>query len=255
LYGCLSDSTALGAGRDRVSSSIDLSDAGIVAAAGASLFAARFIVEETWLSFHGGGVGAVYAPEFGIVGVAALALAVAWVIWVGALAATRRRPVSALDASLIGIIALGAVLCAIPGEQWRLATARVAGARHAPKEWVVWSAARGELRLLDYLLAHGANANAHLSSGQTALGAAAAAGQVRTAERLIAGGAHVDERTAITDQTALMEAAEEDRLDVVRLLLARGARTDARDVAGLTAADWAMLNGDARMLALLRAPK
>jgi hypothetical protein len=234
---------------------IDLSDVGIVVSAAAGLFAARFLFEETWLSFHRGGAGAAYAPEFGLGGAAALALAIAWVIAVGALAALRRRPVSVLDASLIGIIAVSAALCAIPGEQWRLATAGVAGARRAPKEWVVWSAARGELRLLDYLLTRGANANARISSGQTALGAAAAAGQVQACELLIARGARLEERTTLTDQTALIEAAQEARVEVVRLLLAHGARTDARDIAGLTAADWAAVDGDARMLALLRPSK
>jgi hypothetical protein len=240
------------AGHDRGSSSIDLSDLGIVAAACAGLFAARFTFQQTWLAWHPGAAGASYAPELDVLGWAALGLAVLWVLVVCVMGALRSRPLTRLDTSLIGIIALSTLLCAVPGEAWRLATARAAGAPSAPKDWVIWSAARGETRLLDYLLSHGADPNARISSGQTALGAAAAAGQVGACERLIAAGARVDGRTGVTNQTALLEAAQEDRLDVARLLIAHGARSDARDIAGLSAADWAVLNQDPRMLALLR---
>jgi uncharacterized protein len=239
------------AGHDRRASSIDLSDLGIVAAACAGLFAARFTFQQTWLAWHPGAAAASYAPELDVLGWAALGLGVLWVLVVGVMGALRSRPVTALDAWLIGIVALSTLLCAVPGEAWRLATARAAGARHAPKDWVIWSAARGEIRLLDYLLSHGADPNARISSGQTALGAAAAAGQVGACESLIAAGARVDGRTAVTNQTALLEAVEEGRLDVARLLMAHGARSDARDIAGLSAADWALLNQDPRMLALL----
>jgi uncharacterized protein len=226
-----------------------------VAAAGAGLFAARFTFQETWLAFHADIAGAAYAPELDALGWTAFGLAVLWVLIVGAAGAWRSRPVTALDTWLIGVVALSALLCAVPGEAWRLATARSAGALHAPKDWVVWSAARGEMHVLDYLLSQGADPNARIASGQTALGAAAAAGEAPACERLIAAGARVDGRTAITNQTALIEAAEEGRMDAARLLLAHGARAVAHDIAGLTAEDWALLNRDARMLELLRRPR
>jgi ankyrin repeat protein len=233
----------------------DISDLGIVAASGAALFAGRFVLAQTWLSFHRGGAGASYAPGLDGLGAALLAVGILWVALVGGLRACHRRPIGPLDRWLLCIILTSALLCAIPGEDWRLATVRLGGAGRAPREWVVAAAARGELRVLDYLLAHGANADARAANGQTALGAAAAAGQHAACERLIAGGAAVNERMESTGQTALMEAAEEGRSDVVRLLLAHGAGTAPRDAAGLTAEDWAAIDDDKPMLALLRAPQ
>ncbi len=231
---------------------LDLTDLGIVIVAGLALFAVRLVLQQTWISFHRGSIEPSSWPVLGVVGAAAFTVAILWTIAVFASRSLYRRPISTLDGSLMTGVLVCGLLCAVPGEQWRLATAHVAGARHAPKGWIVWSAARGDIRLLDYLLSQGASADARVSSGQTALGAAAAAGQLAACELLIAKGAHVDERTSITRQTPLMEAAEENRAAIVRLLLARGADPAARDTAGMTAEDWAVVNGNERIRGLLR---
>jgi hypothetical protein len=229
----------------------DLTDLGIVVAACATLFSARHVIEQTWLSYSRGEEFVRYALGSGAMEMAALSLAILWAILVFVCRALWRRPISRLDVGLLILVALSVVVHTVPSEQWRLATARVAGARNVPGDWVVWSAARGETRLLGYLLEHGANANARVLNGQTALGAAASAGELAACELLINHGARLDGHTRITRQTPLIEAAQEGRLEVVRLLLRRGAETATRDAAGLTAEDWAAGNGDNLMIRIL----
>jgi hypothetical protein len=231
----------------------DITDLGIVAATGVALLAARTVLEETWISFHRGSIGASSWPAFDAVGMTAFGAALLWMALALTLRGRFHRPLSKLDARLMGVTLVCGLLCAIPGEQWRIATAHLGGARQAPHNWIVWSAARDEVHLLGYLLAHGANANARATNGETALGAAAAAGHLAACELLIARGARLDARTTLTQQTPLIEAAQENRPEVVRLLLARGANPEARDFAGLTAEDWATINGNKPIQELLRA--
>jgi hypothetical protein len=231
----------------------DVTDLGIVAVTGIALLATRTVLAETWISFHRGTVGAASWPAFDGVGIAAFTMAMLWLALILVLKSRHRRPLSVLDARLIGIAIACAMVCAIPGEQWRLATAHVAGARQAPLNWIVRSAGRDDMALLRYLLSHGASANARATNGQTALGAAAAAGHLAACELLITSGARLNDRTALTRETALIEAAQENHPEVVGLLLARGADPEARDFAGLTAEDWATINGNRRIQQLLRA--
>jgi hypothetical protein len=231
----------------------DLTDLGIVIATTGILFAARAVLEQTWLSFHRGTAGE-YGSALGLSSLVVLAVGMLWVTVLVLATMLRKRRASLLDKCLVAVLIAGAVLLTVPGEEWRLLTAQVGGARRAPKEWVIGSASRGEMRLLRYLLSHGADPNTRISNGQTALGAAAAAGQIAASEFLIASGALIDQRSGSTGQTALIEAAQERRAEVVRLLLAGGANPAARDAAGLTAEDWARRNDDPGIIALLSGP-
>jgi ankyrin repeat protein len=85
---------------------------------------------------------------------------------------------------------------------------------------------------VDLLLAAEADPGARDSAGETPLFAAARAGTVTIAERLLARGAAVDERDPTFGQTALMVAVREGHADVARLLLARGADANAQTKAG-----------------------
>ena len=129
---------------------------------------------------------------------------------------------------------------------------RVHGTRHVPKSWVVGAAGSGEVQLLDYLLANGADPNTRTSAGESALGAAAAADQNAAATLLIARGARLENRTVVTFETPLTEAAKMNHLDMVRLLLDHGADIDAEDVTGRTAFDWAHESSNADMMRLIR---
>jgi ankyrin repeat protein len=76
-------------------------------------------------------------------------------------------------------------------------------------------------------LSAGADPNARLLAGETALMVAARAGKPRVVERLAAAGADVNAR-ASREQTALMWAVSQKHPDVVAVLLAHGADVKAR---------------------------
>jgi hypothetical protein len=213
---------------------------------------ARLVFARTWLSLHRGDELASDASRLDLTALLALALALGWALWVSFARWRRARALGALDAGLVGIVLLCGALCAIPSEQWKIFTAQAQGARRVPKDWIVWSAARGETRLLGYLLTQGADPDARTPNGLTALGAAAAEGRLESCELLIAHGAHLDRRSGGTQQTPLIEAAQQGRLEVARLLLAHGADPAARDFAGLSAEDWAQRAGDEPMVRLLQ---
>lgn len=70
------------------------------------------------------------------------------------------------------------------------------------------------------LLAHGAQANHHAAAGQTALGAAAAAGHLQVVQALLAAPAGIDVNQQDSEgYTALMWAARYGHADVVQALL------------------------------------
>lgn len=225
---------------------------GIAITIAAVLVTVRVVSEQTWLSFFQRAGGTMDDAHHDIAGVVILGLALLWVCVVALLGFMRRRRLTLLQGCLVAMIAICAALWEVPGEEWRLLTSQLEGARRVPDEWIVHAAAQGEVRLLGFLVSQGANPNARVADGQTALGAAAAEGQLRACQLLIDGGARIDGRTGITRETPLIEAAAEGRFDVIRLLLAHGADTTARDFVGLSAGDWAAQSGDAGMLRLLR---
>lgn len=78
---------------------------------------------------------------------------------------------------------------------------------------------------------------------------AVAAGQVEVAQRLLDGGASIE--TNEGGGTALLIAARQHKPELVRLLLERGASMQVRDSDRLDPLDWAVLESDARTVALL----
>jgi ankyrin repeat protein len=99
------------------------------------------------------------------------------------------------------------------------------------------------------LIAHGAEVNRADDDGSIPLHFAANAA---VAEALLAAGAHLDQRDKEGETPLLAAAAGEERqerLDVARLLVARGADVGARDSRyGFTALDWAIKNNDAELV-------
>jgi ankyrin repeat protein len=77
------------------------------------------------------------------------------------------------------------------------------------------------------------------ADGLTALMRAAARGDVRQVNDLLAKGADVNLQTAGSRLSALMCAAYFGHVDVVKALLARTAKPDLKDATGASAADWA----------------
>src|SRR5262245_26444155 len=94
------------------------------------------------------------------------------------------------------------------------------------------------------LLAAGATASAGSPEGETPLHIAARRGDAAMVQMLLDHGADLHARLRgfnqnHQDRTVLMDAAIGKNLDVVKLLIARGADLFAKDASGFTALDWA----------------
>lgn len=102
------------------------------------------------------------------------------------------------------------------------------------------------------LVAKGADVNARSKRGETALAAAAGRGDEESVELLLANGADVN-ATDYRGFTPLMHAAQYDRdsLDIVRMLLARGANANVT-AEGQTPVSIAARRGDTALTRLLR---
>lgn len=234
----------------------DLTDAGVVLTMVIVIFTARVVCEQTLVTWaHGVQQMEFSPPQLGLdlIGVLCVILGVLWAFAVVVLSITRSQRVSPTNRWLIALIMLCVGLWLVPYEQWKLLIVRVHGVQHVRKTWVISAAATGEIHLLDYLLAHGVDVNTRGQYGESALGAAAAAGQMEAAQLLIGRGARLDDRTLVTLKTPLIEAAQMNRTAMVKLLLDHGADLSARDVLDRTALDWARENGNAEMADLIRA--
>jgi ankyrin repeat protein len=86
----------------------------------------------------------------------------------------------------------------------------------------------GSAAMIERLLKAGADANGAAPEGETALMTAARTGNVEAARVLLAHGARVDARESWRGQTALMWAAAQDHPAMVRELLSNGADVNAR---------------------------
>jgi ankyrin repeat protein len=101
----------------------------------------------------------------------------------------------------------------------------------------------GHAAAVRLLLERGADPDLASDRGQTPLAGAAFKGDAGTAALLLDGGAAVDGAAGPDGRTPLMFAAMFDRLEVLALLLARGAAPDRRDAGGTTARALALAMG------------
>lgn len=118
---------------------------------------------------------------------------------------------------------------------------------------LVRAAERDRAELVDLLLDRGAaiDRSCSCAGGESPLWAAAAAGSLEAASRLLARGADPD-RPSFAGHTPLHVAAIRHDAALVELLLAHGADLELRDARGRTALDWAIAKGRA-VVALLGA--
>ena len=98
--------------------------------------------------------------------------------------------------------------------------------------------------MTEKLLSAGANPNAALISGETALMAAASTGNVDVVRALVTRGADVNARESRGSQTALMWAIAEKHSAVARYLIEHGADVQTKSKAGLTPFLFAVQQGD-----------
>ena len=110
----------------------------------------------------------------------------------------------------------------------------------------------GEKRILEQLLAQGADTGATDPEGNTALHRAASKGQLEIARMLLAKGAPIDARNA-RGETALYLAALNKRRGMVRWLLEQGANPSLETRSKSSPLLAAIRNGDAKTAALLSA--
>lgn len=103
----------------------------------------------------------------------------------------------------------------------------------------------GSASMIELLLKHGADANQPNALGTTPLMMASASGSVGAVKALLAHGAKVDLREHVHEQTALMFAANLDRGEVIRTLIASGADPNAASkLVTLPKMDFRSLTGD-----------
>jgi hypothetical protein len=233
-----------------------LTDVGVALVTATAVFTARVVCEETLVSWVRGAQWEGFSLSHSIVdfiGLLCAALTLIWALLLVILALVDKSRLSATDLTLVAVLLACWGLRAVPYEDWQLLMIRAYGTGHVPNKEVVSAAANGEVRLLDYLLAHDVAVNTRTQYGESLLGAAAAAGQIEVARMLIARGARLDNRTDVTLETPLTEAAQMNHTEIVQLLLDHGANRDAMDVLDRTALDWAHENGNYRMASLLLA--
>lgn len=119
---------------------------------------------------------------------------------------------------------------------------------------LMWAAFNGHTAVVSYLLENGASINAKDESGREALMFASSGPFAETVELLLQRGADVNAQGTLEGFTALMTAAAEGQVDVVRLLLAYGADPAVKDVDGDTAESFAGQKGHKAVIELLHKP-
>ena len=119
---------------------------------------------------------------------------------------------------------------------------------------LMWAAFNGHTTVVEYLLGKGAEVNAKDVNGRTALMYASSGPFKETVELLLKKGADVNTQGTLEGFTALMTAAAEGQLDVVRLLLVYGANHELTDVDGDTALSFAEQNDHTAVVNLLKNP-
>jgi ankyrin repeat protein len=119
---------------------------------------------------------------------------------------------------------------------------------------LMWSAFNGHTAVVSYLLENGATVDARDINGRTALLYASSGPFPETVELLLSKGAEINLQGTTEGFTALMMAAAEGQVEVVRLLLAHGASAAIIDRDGDTAEKFAREKGHNAVLELLQNP-
>jgi ankyrin repeat protein len=113
------------------------------------------------------------------------------------------------------------------------------------------AATNGSEPMIAALLKAGANVNAALPNGQTALMTAARTGGLAAVNALLSAGASVEAVHVAKGQTALMWSIAQQHADVTRVLIEHGAKIDAHSASGFTPLLFAAREGDVETTQLL----
>ena len=119
---------------------------------------------------------------------------------------------------------------------------------------LMWSAFNGHTPVVSFLLDQGAEVDAKDNNNRTALMYASTGPFKETVDLLLLKGADANMQGTVEGFTALMNAAAEGELEVVRVLLINGANPKIKDQDGDTAEDFAAQNGHTSVVSLLKNP-
>lgn len=108
---------------------------------------------------------------------------------------------------------------------------------------LILAASRGLPDAIASLLAAGADHSAVSDACVTALSAAVGARDFRSADLVIKKGADVDQRPGPDGRTMLMDAASAGDVETIRFLVPRGANVNSKNAFGVTALQWAVQQG------------
>lgn len=112
---------------------------------------------------------------------------------------------------------------------------------------------KGNAQVTKALLDGGADLRLRTSAGTTVLHESALGGSAEIIEMLLARGADINAVDTESGATPLHFAASFGRPEAVKVLVRNGARLDRKNNKGLTALETAVVNGQAEIVALLRA--
>lgn len=117
---------------------------------------------------------------------------------------------------------LAVVVLYVPYAFWKTALIVTVGPGPHAARFLAHAAASGESRIVERLLQTGVDVNSANGMDNSALNAAAAAGDLQMVQLLVGKGARSELRSGGLGRTALMNAAEVGRADIVAFLLAAG---------------------------------
>ncbi len=140
----------------------------------------------------------------------------------------------------------------VPYAGWQHALIKLLGPGGHGEAYLVESAGRGDVKLVEQLLAAGVAVDIETPDGETALRGAATAGRVEMVRYLVSRGADPNRAGGILSRTPLMNAAEMGHREVVEVLLAAGADPTRKDARGRTAVTIAESGGHADIAERLR---
>lgn len=180
-----------------------------------------------------------------------VSIATIWVVSLAAVLSAQPSPSASLEQQLMEASFRGQLEQV---KQLALKGATIDAADEEKRTSLMWAAFNGHTPVVEYLLLKGADLEAKDSNGRTALLYASSGPFGETVGLILEKGADSNVQGTLEGFTALMTAAAEGQLEVVRLLLEHDADASLKDKDGDTARSFAEQNGHTAVVELLDNP-